>query len=496
VTSGQFESHEFVLVPLTPIHVGGGEEAQWLPEDYRLSADRGCIERISARAVLARLDEKMRADLIAKFDRDPPGFIRELQKRARNDEVVEQISVSAESAAEIDLSADGRSRKNQIDGFFRAGGQPTIPGSSIKGAIRTAWLRALWEFKKRSAHGRDPWTLPDIRAWAAMPPRGRESRAASARQLEEVLLDLAPGKRSTDTDPFRDVSVADVAIPKGATRIDRIADWKKSQRGYGIQKNAQMHRERLRSVMDGGEPPVLRVVLGLRAGEVRKRRSQLDGSKDRTPRVPIESADLLLAALEMHHAELWERELEKYFRGPEGERLRQALEVFRAFRRKGKAPEAALIRIGWAAHAEAKSLAPVRRIERPQAKGDGRFAREGSTRHVIDISGHPAPFGWALLVRAEAWAEKAPARYLDPPAPRRLPKASDKAGGTAAQSGRGDTRLGSQILYAKGARVIVDGEEATLDEDVTRAHKPSDMVMADFGEGPDTVKVGDIERQA
>ncbi|SES91508.1 type III-A CRISPR-associated RAMP protein Csm5 [Oceanicella actignis] len=496
MTSVQFATHEFVLVPLTPIHVGGGEEARLLPEDYRLSKDRAFVERVAARAVLARLDARMRTDLIAKFDRDPQGLIRSLQERARDDEILERIPIGQDSARNVDLRRDGHGRLNLINAFHRSGGRPIVPGSSLKGALRTAWLRHLWDRKKQQARGRDPWQIPHLESWAAMPPRGKDSRAACAKELERTLLDLAKGKDETDADPFRDVFVGDVRVPVDGTRIDKVGDWKKARDGYRLDDKKQMHYERLRSVMDGGEPPIMRVALGLRAEQVRRRRAHLDAEAKRSPRSEIASVARLLEALEVHHGELWRRELEKYFGGPEGRRLHDCLKLFDAFDRGGENPEAALLRIGWAAHAEAKSLAPVRRVERPQAKGSGRFAEEGSTRHVIDLSGHPAPFGWALLVRADAWARKAPDRYLSPPVHRPNPSISAGAGHGSKQAGRRDTALGSQLLHAKGARILVGGEEAILAEDVTRAHKPSDQVLVDFGDGPEPIRVDQIDGDA
>lgn len=497
MTSAQFESHEFVLVPLSPIHVGGGEEAQWLPEDYRLSGDRRFIERVSVRAVLSRLDPKLREDVIRKLDTDLKGFIRELQNCASDKEIAERIVISDQSARDIDLDSGGRGRRNEIDGFYRSGGRPTLPGSSLKGALRTAWLRTLWELKARQTGGHAPLEMPPLAEWQRMRPRGRDSRAAKARELEQILLDLASGKQATDTDPLRDLAVADAPLSPDATRIDKVVAWKRGRDGYGFDATKmQMHRERLRAVLDGGTPPAIPITIGLRARKVRELRARIAASGKAVPKRSIETAGFLLAALELQHAELWQRELEKFFEGGNGERLRQALDVFKDFSRGGKDPEAALVRLGWASHAEAKSLAAVRRVERPQAKGDARFSREGSSRHVIDLNGHPMPFGWALLIRKDAWERKAPKEFLAPPDSRNAAVASARAGTSRPAAGRGETVLGGQVLYAKGTKVLVGGEEAVLHEDVTHAHKPSEEIMADFGDGPEPVRVDEIEGPA
>lgn len=94
-----------------------------------------------------------------------------------------------------------------------------------------------------------------------------------------------------------------------------------------------------------------------------------------------------------------------------------------------------------------------------------------------------------------------------PPAPRRAePPASAKAarpsgaraGGPSQQTvaPRGGAVLGQQIRYRAGQRVQIDGEVAALCEDVSHAARPEDEVLAEFGDGPEPVKVGAIERPA
>jgi CRISPR-associated protein Csm5 len=492
----QFETHRLVLVPLTPIHIGGGEEARLRPEDYRLG--QGCIERVAVRAVLARLPDAERRDWIDKMvkaridaaDSAVAQAIARLQGKATAAEVIERIPISDESAQAVDLSGKGRNRRNQIDAFFRAGGRPTLPGSSLKGALRTAWAAAM-----ARRHGAP--ALPPIREWADQKPRERASAAAEA---IEHLFALAGGKRAQDTDPFRDVIVEDAALPEGATRIDRVVSWKRNAPvegrpgTWGFASVGEMHRERLRAVVDGGPPPLIEVEIGLRAEVVRQRAERL--APDRRPtreRTPTSLA-ALLAALEAQHAPLWAREVgEKFFAGASGERLRAALDLLTGFRRDGPDPDAALLRLGWASHAEAKSLGPDRRIERPQVRGAGRFASEGSARHVVNLAGHPLPFGWALLVRAERWRE--PTDWLGPPAARAAPAAGPVRVAAPADP-RAASALGQQLRFRRGQKVLVGGETATLKEDVSEAARPDDLVQVDFDGDTEPVKVGDIEGPA
>lgn len=491
MTGAQFDFHDLLLVPLTPVHVGGGEEAKLHPEDYRLSADGRLVERISVRAVMARLDLGMRANLLDQFGGNPELFIGELQKRATGDDVLERILISPKSAKSVDLGGEGHGRRNQIDAFYRSGGAPVLPGSSLKGALRTAWLRALWD-KQPAMAAR--FMMPDRREWSRM-SRGQRSR--EAQKLERLLFGLAGGKNATDTDPMRDVVVADAPLPANATRIDKVAAWKKGQDGYGFDPTGEIHRERLCAVSDGGVPPLIPIRIGLRTDSVRDGRRKLDPDARHHSRHAPDSISALLTALEIQHSALWDRELEKFFSGREGERMRSAIDLFGKFSRGGVSPEAALVRLGWGGHAEAKSLAPIRLIERPQVRGDGKLAKEGSARHVVDLEGYPAPFGWALLIRRDVWETGPVVRFLEPPAKKVRPRAKGAGPGKSnAAAGRGGTALGSQIRYPRGSKVLVGGEIMILDEDVTHAHKPSDEVNALYDGDREPIMVRDIEGSA
>lgn len=481
MTAAQFEFYDFVMIPLGPIHVGGGEEARLLPEDYRLHD--GYAERVSLRRILARLPMDQRDRLLRDIEQNPDGFIRNLQQQALPDDVVERVLISVDSQQAVDLAGEGRGRKNQVDAFFRSGGMPTLPGSSFKGAIRTAWLYAMWKYKEKQL-GKRPF----------------EGRAA--RDLEASLFDLANGKLATDTDPMRDVMVLDAILPAQATRIDKVYRRKASHEGNAIDATGEIHRERLRGVVDGGEPPIIDIRIGLRSKAIIQLRKKLENSGHPTPKHAPTEISWLLSALEMHHEPLWAREQSRFFAHDDCASLRRALELFSAFTRGGRTPAAALIRLGWAGHAEAKSLEPVRRIQRPQFKGNERIASEGSTRHVLSVGGSPTPFGWALLIRREEWEKSRITDWLAPVPDRRAEgvQRDERSRGDQQRQGpadRRETALGRGVLYSAGTRVLLaDGEEAVLAEDVTNAHRPEETVMADIEGDREPLRIDEIKGRA
>ncbi len=390
MTSGQFDYHDLVMIPLTPIHVGGGDEAMLGLEDYRLKD--GALERVDIlkHALADRNSETLLRDLEKGMYRT---FFR-LQKRIPDKDVMERISISQVVAGELarTLESPGGKRQGKIFAFLRSGGYPTLPGSSLKGCLRTAWLDSRAKTRRLSkgdiGHGKS------------------EQRSQRSRRLLERALEM-DGKE-TALDPFRDVTVSDARLPEGATRVDMVSSWKfdNNQKAYAANPSGQIQlmRERMLAVADGGDPPLLPLRIGLRSGHVRERRRNATRDNIAPKRSP-ESIFELLSALEEHHAPLWDWEIKKFFSGND-QRLKLALGLFDSISRNGARPDAALIRIGWATHAEAKSVAEFREIHRPQFRGKrGEFAKEGSTRHVVNPSGEPFPFGWALLVLADVWQD-------------------------------------------------------------------------------------------
>ncbi len=289
-------------------------------------------------------------------------------------------------------------------------------------------------------------------------------------------------------DPLRDVTVTDLRLPESSTRVDMVSSWKfdKEKKTYAANPSGmiQLIRERMRSVADGGVPPLVPVRIGLRRNLVIRRRAQA-ARADSHPKQSPESIFDLLLALESHHAPLWRRDMEKFF-STTGQRLEQSLDVFAGISRDGDRPAAALARIGWAAHAEAKSIEGFREIHRPQPKFRGtHYAHEGSTRHVVNPPGGPYPFGWALLVMADAWKEaKESISWLSAGRVARRPGGKQSSSRQSSAERRG-------LRYHQGDLVrLDDGSEARLLEHVKEGQSE---VQVDIDGSPEPVKVSEIE---
>jgi len=215
---------QLTISTLSPVHVGCDE--MFDPSQF-VMAD-GLLHVLAPSDVMLALDERERQQLLSLTERpDPIGPLQQFFK-ARRERLTPVASHVVDVAPDIAKEYETKAGQVQQRG---ANGQPVynlfpiartafnplddapyLPGSSLKGAIRTAWLSRL----NRGA-----------------PLREEERRDAG--RLQQRLLRYRPGK--FENDPFRLVQLADAHpaaddIPP-ATRIIYAVSKKKrlSERG-------------------------------------------------------------------------------------------------------------------------------------------------------------------------------------------------------------------------------------------------------------------------
>lgn len=184
------------ITTLSPVHVGCDEVFE--PSNFVI-AD-GVLHVLDPADIVAALDKNEMQKLLHLADeREPIGMIQQFFK-TRRDKLAQFSSQTIDVAPEIikeyeiktgqvqQRGADGRAvynlfpmartATNSLDGI------PYLPGSSLKGALRTAWLSHLNQGKPATETGKE----------------------ADAR-LQQRLLNYQPGK--FENDPFRHVLLAD-----------------------------------------------------------------------------------------------------------------------------------------------------------------------------------------------------------------------------------------------------------------------------------------------
>lgn len=393
--------YRFRATPLTPIHIGSGDALA--PEDYTLDGDH--LQHFNRAAVLASMSVDERGRLVELIDKarnwqDVANAQTLLRKHVHAEHVLARIAIGDESRQELQTviastDADAVARKREMRSFITnpVSGQPYLPGSSLKGAIRTAVVNAL----TRSAND-SSLIDPAIAQRVAQ----ESDKKRKWRTLESAALQLDE-RHLVDGDPFRLIKVADAALPVDATRIDKVEMLKASG---DVTTSIQMHFERLLSRADGEDSaPHFDVRL-----EIDERIAKKKEVREKLHRI-IEWPMLRDAC----NAFYWRRmnaELDRFFpRNSEKWDLSYKRVKIGLARRgaDGKlmiAPppweDRILLRVGRFSHFESLSVDDLRQGWNIQKKSP---ITEGATRMVCRTrpgtagTAVLAPFGWLLLER-------------------------------------------------------------------------------------------------
>jgi CRISPR-associated protein Csm5 len=378
-------------VPLTPIHIGDGTE--WRPDEYFLeepaapgrrydefgeqieeSRPKGpsMLCRFDQQAAMRSMTEVQQKQFTTALDGGDLLGAAKLLRQAGRDHVLDRIRLSQASERELRQAMTNPLRGGAVKPFIRSGGAPLIPGSSIKGAFRTALASAAL-----------PRGQPQASDWK------HESAMAAAFGLDP---------NSTETDPLRFLSVSDARLPDGATVIDKAEVIKMADEGHA--KGIQMHYERTKALAIENEDPEICVSLALDA-----RAARPDGGIRRAE--ACFDLERLLNRLRSFHTRLFNEEMKRFFEGPTKRLLMDRLRAHTGpknelpFSAQGYAPGFVLLRLGRFGHFESKSLEGVRQGYVPQAKKEAEKHRPpnawGVTRTITrDAENNPIPFGWVI----------------------------------------------------------------------------------------------------
>jgi CRISPR-associated protein Csm5 len=388
------------LTPLAPVHIGIGEEFD--PTGYLIEGNL-LFAFDPSRAVLpGDLREKL---LDAALSGKPDG-IQKIYRLLR--EYKDLFIPLAHSMIPV---ADGVARKydeslgkpvhtegdlknvfnnNYLEraAYLPGDGNLYLPGSSVKGAVRTAWLEAL--YAQAPSEIRTRYDTADDST--ANPPPGSMQDKNGA-ELEKRLL-----RGSFHTSPMRLLKTADF-MPQGdiARKIVFACNFKK----YPPKSDAAGKFER---------PVVTRKEVIL-PGQYRAFVSEtvvhdLSGIGADPGKLPELRPDAkkLAGDCNAYYRQRFEREREMLSRRNFADkgRLERLDTLYKQLRCKLDAGEAFLIRLGRYGTAEDKTVADAARVRIMTGKGNPpRFRRRGATVWLAADNEHQQsgmlPFGWALV---------------------------------------------------------------------------------------------------
>lgn len=211
------DTHDLLISTLSPVHIGCGEEYE--PTNYVI--ENGMLHAFDPAQLLARLDQRQRDELTHALDDRNPMLAAQrffFRHKALACEIASHRAPVVKAAARFYANRVGQVANREQGGeqvinklefartaFNPANGQPILPGSSLKGAMRTALLEA------QRAQARCKYPLTDQEA-------GRQNVASQkAREMESYLLG-----GSFQTDPLRLVKVADARFRPGTYKARNL----------------------------------------------------------------------------------------------------------------------------------------------------------------------------------------------------------------------------------------------------------------------------------
>ena len=217
---------------LSPLHVGTGEE---IPV-FEYFIQNGKFYKIDFNKTIAALSEK-ELEFFNSFNEKGDYLkarnflIEKFQDTSFRNKILEfEIEVDEEVEALYNVKKDDI--KNQLliklNLRNRITNQIIIPGSSIKGAIRTAILNKIANLESSKFSG-------------------------SANKIEGELLHALNRSNKIDAtrDPFKYLKVEDVLLNSSSTRISRVVNYIKKEKGEIEPVNLQMIHEVTKSQLSG-----------------------------------------------------------------------------------------------------------------------------------------------------------------------------------------------------------------------------------------------------
>lgn len=250
----------FKVKLLTPVHISDGYEGELIPTEYVIDGN-GQLHKIDLSKLIERLDQ----DALAKFNQlmdneDLPGIRNFIRVLWQNDAILHEHCVQYSMKAG-DLEDHYRNMQNDSVGnqfiltpFMRTDRKIYIPGSSIKGAFRTAFINEL--IKAPIAFDLDAGNI-DKKAlgleWDTLNYRDRKNTR----------------KPKTARDPFKTVKVCDCFTPQTNKGMVKKIDIVK-QDCPGVYSIAEMKGVKLfNEVLDEGTQADIEIRLDKRYFEKR-----------------------------------------------------------------------------------------------------------------------------------------------------------------------------------------------------------------------------------
>ncbi len=190
--TAKLQTFRVTLSTLSPVFIGGGEEALSPDIDYIKQKAGNQVIIIDQRKLQQKLQEALVQNpaLIDEFVEVIRHFDNNRSRFSLSDFITNRLNIPISDVEKCRLPVEGEIQKVPIRRFIASAGRPYIPGSTIKGAIRTAvlldWLLKTNAGKKQLAQIRMYVEKKDYKALKQLDP-GKECFGSIARDVFKYL---------------------------------------------------------------------------------------------------------------------------------------------------------------------------------------------------------------------------------------------------------------------------------------------------------------------
>lgn len=380
------ETARITLEPITPVHIGSGESVDTFgfflddPKagrtDLNVAPAPGYLngidlDQLFSKAVDHPASKTLFTDVMFSSNRGDYSCRRIIASQARFHKAISfRIPVSQHAFPKLKEAIEGNNQ-GEVQLLPRNHSGAFIPGSSLKGVIRTALIEVeAMQYGNR----RELQKICDANAG----PRSSSSR------FESIVLGYGKIKddrvqTSINRDPFRQVGLSDLKLLQNdATEIVRVQLVRISRESRDV-AGIQMFRE-VTGCRVTGRPATF-------AGEIRvskqfvgaiRKRVELRDRPSETTRL-TDGVSVWMQTVHNHYLKRWQEELRRW-----ESRLPQMRDVDEIVR--GLSNRQSLIRIGRHSHYECTTIDKPFRFEPNKGYGKTRTTVEGQL-----------PLGWAIL---------------------------------------------------------------------------------------------------
>ncbi len=355
-----YENYLMTITPLTPIHIGSGEVI--MPGDYFLFQEKGsyALYAVDMGYLGSRL-AKGRDTLCKWILDDPVGWVKKAIEKENFTTLVKKYArfrsvVSDRVGGEIKNRWGEGTSMLEISTFERSGQNPIVPGSSIKGAIRTA---LLYQAVKK------PLQIPNTRQKNGVSRWERETLGSKSGDVQDDIL--------------RHLKVSD-ATAKGVQTVVLNVEHVGMRTQSGKQAQLVDYRECLPGILQpDAEDYTVQATLQIWFGHPHYSFCRGKLTKEH-----------ILQSCRQFYGTVLEADMQ-YWRGDN-----ELEELYAELKKRLQAnPHSALIRLGWGCGMDSTGLNLVKPTgKHPPRKIDYKFRYNPQTRRIFDGLYPP---GWAVF---------------------------------------------------------------------------------------------------